>query len=217
MNRAPTGIDAEGGSGKGNSTNRLEAFSDGVFAIAITLLILEFRVPTLAVSGATNARLTGELIALWPSLLAFTMSFFVILVMWVNHHGLIRLARGVDYPLFFANGLVLLMVTFVPFPTAVLARYLATDACRASAAFYCGTFFVVSLAWDALFLSLARNRRLVRPDVSDAALARIRRAYTLGPLVYAGSTLAALGSASVGLAICASLWVLWTHLCYRPE
>jgi uncharacterized membrane protein len=202
--------------GRSKDTDRLEAFSDGVFAIAITLLILEFRVPVLA-AGATNARLFGELVGLWPSLLAFGMSFFVILVMWINHHELVRLARGVDYPLFFANGFVLLMVTFVPFPTAVLARYLATDAANAAAAFYCGTFLVISLSWNSLLLALARNRRLVRPGVSEVALARIRRAYTLAPFVYAVSVLVALGSALIGLTLCMSLWVMWTRLCYGSE
>jgi uncharacterized membrane protein len=195
-------------------TTRLEAFSDGVFANAITLLILEFRVPTLGPS-ATNTRLLGELVALWPSLLAFTMSFFVIFVMWVNHHGIIRLARGVDYPLFFANGFVVLRVTFVPFPTAVLARYLATAAGNAAAAFYCGTFLMVSISWRALLVSLTHSRRLVRADASEATLARICRAYRIAPFVYAVSTVAALWCAVVGLTHCASLWVLWTRLNYR--
>src|ERR1043166_5258562 len=76
-------------------TTRLEAFSDGVFAIAITLLILEIRVPGPA-AGHDNGWLNRELWALWPSLLAFCLSFWVILVMWVNHHELLRLVRGVD-------------------------------------------------------------------------------------------------------------------------
>ena len=190
--------------GATNGTTRLEAFSDGVFAIAITLLILEFRVPT-AGPEINNQRLLGELVALWPSLVAFLMSFFVILVMWVNHHGIIRLSHGVDYPVFFANGFVLLLVTFVPFPTAVLARYLGTPAANAAAAFYCGTFLVVSLSWRSLFETLTCNRRLVAAHVSETALTRIRRAYRIAPLVYAVSTVAAFWSA------------LWTFLSYRPE
>ncbi len=196
-------------------TARLEAFSDGVFAIAITLLILEIRVPSLP-PGPSNGRLWSDLVALWPSLVAFILSFFVILVMWVNHHELIRLVRAVDYPLLFANGFLLLLVTFVPFPTAVLARYLGTSAANAAAAFYCGTFLVGSLAWGVLNATIARSRRLVRSDVPDALLERVRRAYRFGPLVYAASVVVALRSAAAGLALCTSLWVLWVRLRYRP-
>lgn len=117
-------------------TSRLEAFSDGVFAIAITLLILEIRVPHAGAEGD----LWAGLVALWPSYLAFVLSFFVILIMWVNHHELMRQVRAVGYPFFFANGFVLLTVTFVPFPTAVLAEHLATAEARAAVTFYCGTF-----------------------------------------------------------------------------
>jgi len=195
-------------------TARLEAFSDGVFAIAITLLILEIRVPALPPGGG-NGRLWSALLALWPSLLAFTLSFFVILLMWVNHHELIRLVRAVDYPLLFANGFLLLLVTFVPFPTAVLARYLGTSAANAAAAFYCGTFLVGSLAWGVLKPTIARSRRLVRSDVPDALLERVRKAYVVGPLVYAASVVVALWSAPAGLALCTSLWILWVRLRYR--
>jgi uncharacterized membrane protein len=100
------------------STGRVEAFSDGVFAIAITLLILEIRAPHAGLEGG----LWAGLLTLWPSYVAFLLSFFVILIMWVNHHELMRLVRAVNYPFLFANGLVLLTVTFVPFPTAVLAE-----------------------------------------------------------------------------------------------
>src|SRR5437899_11833967 len=131
---------------------RVEAFSDGVFAIAITLLILEIRVPHV------EHGLWAGLLALWPSYVAFLMSFVVILIMWVNHHELIRLVRAVGYPFLFANGLLLLTVTFVPFPTAVLAEHLATPDAPAAAAFYCGTFIINALAWGLLFWTIVRGR-----------------------------------------------------------
>jgi uncharacterized membrane protein len=127
-----------------------------------------------------------------------------------------RWVRASDYPFLFANGLVLLMVTFVPFPTAVVARYLGTDAARPAVAFYCGTFLCTGLAFGVLLLSVAHKRRLIRPEVPDAVLARVRRAYALGPLVYALSVLVALWNAVAGLLVCVSLWLLWTRLCYRP-
>jgi uncharacterized membrane protein len=195
---------------------RIEAFSDGVFAIALTLLILEVRPPQLG-ADADNGQLFAALVGLWPSFLAFVLSFFVVLVMWVNHHELFRLARGVDYPFLFANGFVLLMVTFVPFPTAVLARQLGTGAANAAAALYCGTFVVTSVAYNLLFAALAHRRRLVRPEVGEQELARVRRAYYLGLAVYAASVGVALWSAAAGLGLCVSLWLVWARLNYgRP-
>jgi uncharacterized membrane protein len=196
------------------SIGRVEAFSDGVFAIAITLLILEIRIPE--IQGAGSRELWGALARLWPSFLAFLFSFFVILVMWINHHELLRWVRTSDYTFFFANGLVLLMVTFVPFPTAIVARYLGTGAERAAVAFYCGTFVCIGLAYQILLHSVTYRRRLMHEHVPDDVLVRVRRAYLFGPPVYALSTLLALWSAWAGLILCASLWVLWTRLCYRP-
>ena len=141
-------------------SRRIDAFSDGVFAIAITLLILELRAPDLD-GAASNGELWRALRGLWPSYLAFVFSFVVILIMWVNHHGLFLMARDVDGLVKFANGPLLLMVTFVPFPTAVLARHLGTPAADAAAAFYCGTFVAISVTYNLLFYAIAFRRRLV--------------------------------------------------------
>lgn len=196
-------------------TSRVEAFSDGVFAIAITLLVLEIRVPELE-GAAASGRLLTALLHLWPSLVAFLFSFFVILVMWINHHEFMRWVRASDYQFLFANGLVLLMVTFVPFPTAVVARYLSSGAARGAVAFYCGTFLCTSIAYQLLLRSVVHKRRLVRREVPDALLQRVKRAYNLGLVVYAVSVGLALLNAIAGLFVCASLWVVWTRLCYRP-
>jgi uncharacterized membrane protein len=190
-------------------TGRVEAFSDGVFAIAITLLILEIRVPHVGVEGG----LWAGLIALWPSYLALVLSFFVILVMWVNHHQLMRLVHAVGYPFLFANGLVLLTVTFVPFTTAVLAEHLATAEARAAVTFYCGAFVLTGLAWCLLFMAIVRGQ-LFRPEVDIRTMRRIRRAYLAAPLVYAVATLVALVQPALGLALNASLWLLWVRLSY---
>ena len=191
-------------------TGRVEAFSDGVFAIAITLLILEIRVP----HAAPDHSLWAGLVALWPSYVAFALSFFVILMMWVNHHELMRLVHVVGYPFLFANGLVLLTVTFVPFPTAVLAEHLATAEAKAAVTFYCGTFVVNSLAWNLLFGTMVRGR-LLRPEIDAETIARIRRAYVFGPVVYAVATIVALFQPVLGLVLNASLWLVWIRLGYR--
>jgi len=194
------------------STTRVEAFSDGVFAIAITLLILEIRVPEEGL--ANGASLAVSLAHLWPSYVAFLLSFFVLLVTWMNHHELMRLVRVVDYQFLFANGFVLLTVTFTPFPTAVLAQHLATAQATTAAAFYCGTFVVVSIAWCLLLVSITRRNRL-RHGTDAIVARRIGRAYFAAPLVYAFATVVAFYNVVAGLAINFSLWVLWLLLCYR--
>ena len=192
------------------STTRLEAFSDGVFAIAITLLILEIKVPH-ADHGLWNG-----LAALWPSYVAFVMSFVVILIMWVSHHGLMRMIEGVNYPILFANGLLLLTVTFVPFPTAVLAEHLATHEARSAVAFYCASFAVNGLVWNLLFRTMVRSGCL-RPQVDAATISGVRRAYYLGLSVYLAAAVLAFVQPWLGLGLNISLWVLWIRLGYRSH
>jgi uncharacterized membrane protein len=105
-----------------SETGRIEAFSDGVFAIAITLLVLEIKVPQHKIVETVG--LVSSLLSLWPSYLAFFTSFASILVMWVNHHRIFSLVTRTDHAFFYWNGLLLMLVTLVPFPTALLAEYL---------------------------------------------------------------------------------------------
>jgi len=192
------------------SPGRVEAFSDGVFAIAITLLILEIRVPH------GDGGLWAGLLALWSSYIAFLMSFVVILIMWVNHHELLRMVRRVNYPFLFANGFLLLTVTFIPFPTAVLAANLATPDAKAAVAFYCGSFVANALVWNLLFATIVRGD-LLRADVNAATVANVRRTYYIGVSVYILATALAFVRPALGLALNASLCVVWIRLGYRSE
>ena len=190
-------------------TSRVEAFSDGVFGIAMTLLVLEFKVPHIAGEASqANASLMRSLLELWPSFVAFVLSFGTILIMWVNHHGLFKHARRADNRLLFANGFLLLLVTFVPFPTAVLAAYLDTPAATTAATFYCATFVFISLGYYVLFLAIMRHHH-PKDAAAKAVIARIRRAYLSGFAVYVTATLVSVFNAFAGLAICCSLWALW--------
>ena len=197
-------------------TGRLEAFSDGVFAIAITLLILDIQPPHLA-PGASNAALRHALLQLWPSYLAFLGSFFVILIMWVNHHGFFKLIDRVDRALLVSNGFLLLCVTFVPFPTAVLADALKRQSINTAAAFYCGTFVLISIAYNLLWLSAALPRCLFRASAPEGLIRKIRNAYLFGLPVYLAAALLAFRFAYLGLAICFSLWMLWATLGYQGK
>ena len=197
-------------------TGRVEAFSDGVFAIAITLLILEIHLPKLPDHAGTSELLAATA-HLWPSFLAFLLSFFAILIMWVSHHELMRMVRGVDYHLLFANGFLLLMVTFIPFPTSILAQYLGSEAANGAAFLYCLSFLIGAFAYILLWAAIAYKRRLVRREVPNDVIARIWRAYRFGPFAYGTATAISWWSPAAGLGICLALWLYWIRLCYRSE
>jgi uncharacterized membrane protein len=196
-------------------TGRVEAFSDGVFAIAITLLILEIKVPKLS-HDSPPAALAKALVDLWPSYFAFLLSFFAILIMWINHHGLFTMVRRVNPGFLYANGFLLLLVSFVPFPTSVLAEYLDGKSMNAAAAFYCGTFIFISMGYNLIWQCMTRGD-LLKQDVSAAHIRKITQAYRLGFAVYAVSTLLALFHGSIGLGMNLSLWILWSVLGYKPK
>src|SRR5258708_25881489 len=138
-------------------TGRLEAFSDGVFAIAMTLLALDLKVPH------QGDRASASELALWlaqhgPSYLAFTTSFGTALVMWVHHHGMFRLIRKVTSGFLFANGFLLLLVTVVPFPTALISAYFGKPGSAVASAVYAGTFVAISIAFNLLWRGGAPER-----------------------------------------------------------
>jgi len=191
-------------------TGRIEAFSDGVFSIAITLLVLELKVPHIEHAG--NGDLWRFIASEWPSYFALLTSFATILIMWVHHHAIFRLARQADAPLLFANGFLLLMVTVVPFPTSVVASYLNTDAARAAAGFYAGVFFVLALSFQVLLRVVLRTCGL-----SSKTVTRLRNGYRLGPPAYLAAALAAFASAWLSLALCTALWIFWGVMAFRLE
>jgi uncharacterized membrane protein len=165
--------------GAPNETARIEAFSDGVFAIAITLLILEIQVPPQTAHGA----LRGALLSLWPSYLAFLASFMTIGVMWLNHHRLFTLINEKDDGLIALNLLLLLGITWLPFPTALLAEHLLGEHAdqRVAAVVYAGSFLALAIVFNVMW-HYAVRARIVDDDVHVAA---ITRQYALGPILYA--------------------------------
>jgi uncharacterized membrane protein len=197
-------------------TSRVEAFSDGVFAIALTLLILGIRVPELSDFG-TSAMLYKALINLWPSYFAFILSFLAVLIMWINHHGFFKYLRKINSAFLFANGFLLLVVTFINFPTAVLARYFKTPSFNIASAFYCGSMVLISVAYNLLWFSSAYKRRLVKEEISDTLIIKIRNAYWFGFFIYLAAFIISFFLPLIGLTICISLWIFWTLLDYDKK
>jgi uncharacterized membrane protein len=189
-------------------TNRMEAFSDGVFAIAITLLVLDLKVPP-PQEAASAVALAGALFRQWPSYLSFLTSFATILIMWVNHHGIFKLVHKSDTLFLFANGFLLLLVTIVPFPTAVVAEYLTTPAAPSACALYAGVFVVINVAYNLLWWSAAHHHRLLKPTVSPSQVNRFTHHYLLGFPLYLIATVLAFWNAYVSIGICFCLWIFW--------
>ena len=195
-------------------TGRLEAFSDGVFAVAITLLVLNLVVPDLPPS-ASPAALAAKLGEKWPSYLAFVTSFGTILIMWINHHAIFKLVRRSDTLFMFANGFLLLLVTVVPFATALVARYLVTPAAPTACAVYAGGFVFVNIAYNILWWSIAHERRLLHPHVPQARVEGLTRSIVGGFPVYLVATALAFWNAYVSIGICFCLWIVWAITGYE--
>jgi uncharacterized membrane protein len=190
-------------------TARMESFSDGVFSIALTLLVLELTVPKVA-DHQTSAQLWAALRDQWPSYFAFVTSFATVLIMWINHHGIFRLIRRSDGTLQFANGFLLLIVTVVPFPTSLLAKYLLTPAAPVACVVYGGTYVFISAGYTLLLMAARRGGgHLLMPGSMDEVNHRFFSCMYVGFPLYLISAVAAWFSPALCLLICSGLWIFW--------
>jgi uncharacterized membrane protein len=179
------------------SKSRLEAFSDGVFAIAITLLVLTIAQPS------NYAKLGHELASEWPSLAAFVVSFAIIGIMWLNHHSVFSHFEHVDRGLIYLNMALLLTITFLPYPTGVLGHALAKgENARTAAMIYAVVMALNAWVWTALWLYGSRpGGRLLRPDFPEAERATATRMFSIGVVLYTLSIGVAYWNADAFLAL----------------
>jgi uncharacterized membrane protein len=171
--------------------SRLEAFSDGVFAVAITLLALD-----LTVAGPGHGHLTDQLASHWPAFVAYLISFFTIGIIWVNHHALLRSVKAVDRTLLFLNLVLLLFVVLIPFGTATAAEYLSEDNgdARVAMALYAGVFVGMSVGFGGIFEWTLHSKSVYPPVPPERHwAARIR--FAGGAAAYAVAVVIALFSA----------------------
>lgn len=190
-------------------TGRIEAFSDGIFAIAVTLLILDIKVPPARGPGARAVNLGVALMAQWPAYLAYVISFMTVLIMWVNHHKLFLHIRRIDHMFLVLNGLLLMGVTAVPFPTALLSAYINTPQAKTAGAVYCGTFLVIALLFFLLWWYASRDRRLLARSLDVESAAAITRQFRFGPPLYVLAFLLAFANVWAGLGMCTALAVFF--------
>jgi uncharacterized membrane protein len=181
------------------STNRLETFADGVFAIAATLLVLEIQLP--------GGDVGHGLRELWPSYFAYALSFLSIGIMWVNHHVVLTFIREADRAFLFINLFLLMAIAFVPFPTEVFAEHLLKEGARDAALAYGATFIVIALFFQ-VFWQYA-YRRLLRPDADRREVSGINRSYLPGVPLYVVATLVAFASATASLALFAVIALVY--------
>lgn len=192
---------------------RLEAFSDGVFAIAITILALELRVPHL--EEVTPLGLARALLDLWPSYFAFLLSFSTILIMWINHHARLSMLDRIDGLLIFGNGFLLMMVAALSFPTALVGEHLTGPAGKTAVVTYAIFVCATSAAWNVVMFALKPERGLLRAGVPTGLVGMMRRRQAITLLIYVCAIPLALIHEFLGLGLITAMWAFWASVAYR--
>ena len=195
-------------SSRTDDPNRLQAFSDGVFGVAITLLVLNIQVPHLKDYQGIST-LAAELLKQWPVYLSYIISFFTIGIVWANHHNTFMMIVRADHTLRMFNLLLLMSVTLIPFTTALLSEYIQQPGEQQTAA------FIYSLGW--VFLSTAYNllwryavrRKYIDSQLSAALVKKLTWRVFTGFILYIVAVVSALFSAAISIFICLALVVFY--------
>src|SRR5581483_2638986 len=185
-------------------TARLETFSDGVFAIAATLLILDLR-------ASGHGSLTHQLLDLWPSYFAYAVSFVTIGIMWINHHEIFRHVRRANRTFLMISVAFLMVIAFIPFPTHVLAEHLHDSDARAAAMFYGLTNVVMAIMFSTLWFYAIRGGRLLGANPDRRAVSGISRSFIPGIPLYTISTLSALLSPWLAIGLYGGIAAFYMH------
>ncbi len=197
------------------STARLEAFSDGVFAIAITLLILEIKIPH--TDAAAQGGLAQALFALWPAYGAYVLSFVMIGIYWANHHYLYNFYAKTDHAMNLLTVLFLMCISFVPFPTAILGQYIMhPENRRAAAAFYALGMLLPAASGLLCWWYASHRFRLMDPELSPTFVRSLTRQFAVSNLIYVAALAVAFWKPLVSLAICVGLACLYLRPPPKP-
>ncbi len=189
-----------------NDTRRIESFSDGVFALAITLLVLELNVPHLPGAYRMGLALAG----LWPSYFAYALSFLMIGIYWANHHYIFNLYKRSDHVFALLNVLFLMCISFLPFPTAVLAGYMNDiNHQYAAVTYYALGLLLPAFSWLLVWWYASARYRLIDTNLQQAFVKFLTLQYLLSVVLYLVALLVSLWNANVGLSICVGLTLLY--------
>jgi uncharacterized membrane protein len=187
--------------------SRLEAFSDGVIAVAITLLVLNIDLPRLKLHQSLASGLAQQ----WPAYAAYAVSFLTIGIIWINHHVMVGRLREPDHMILFLNLLLLMSVAILPFATDLMAAYLREKSGQhLAAAVYGGAFLVMAVCFATLnaHILLAKHEKLKRPMSLERRRHILSRSVT-GLLPYLIATALAAVSSYITLVICGALAVFY--------
>lgn len=182
--------------GVGLGTSRIESFSDGVFAVAITLLVLNLQVPQGKQTPLPENQLLGDLLLDGPKFAIYVLSFVIVGIYWVGHHNTFHYIKHSDRILLWINNLLLLFIVFIPFPTALLGQYWHY---RTSVIIYAGTLIATGLVLQLLWSYATHNCRLVEKDIDMNLVRRATRRNLTAPLIYLGAIVASFLSVYISL------------------
>lgn len=191
------------------ATARLEAFSDGVFSVAITLLALEIGIQEY--KAATNLTLWHDILDRWPEYFTYFNSFAVVLLIWMGHHTIMKPVRATNTPTILLNGFVLLLVALFPFPTRTVGRFFGTEAETTAVAFYAGFTGLINLSILLLTLYLLRNTWLLLDEGKGmAVLSGLVRWEIVGVTAYVLLAALAFWSSKLAFAGTFFMWFFWS-------
>lgn len=192
-------------------TGRLEAFSDGVFAIVITLLALELRVP----DDAKPSLLKDILLDQWPTYISFFISFFTILILWINHHNIFKIIHIVNNKFIYLNGILLCLVTIVPFTTSLVAGYYLTEAKELVVAIYCFQFLIINVVFNCLWFVVKKHIDKSYLKSNAIVIRKLSISYLMGLPAYLAAVIIAFIMPEISIAICSLLWFFWAWVAYK--
>lgn len=178
---------------------RLETLADGVFAIAMTLLIIDVSVTS------KGPKLGAALVHAWPQYAAYAVSFLTIGIMWVNHHTCFCEIGRNDRTFMFLNLLLLMCIAFVPFPTRLVAEHIRDDGLRAAAIMYGVTLTTTAAFFGSMWFYAAHGRRLIAENANQKTVSGLSRSYLPGAPIYGISTLVALWSPTASVILFAAI------------
>ncbi len=189
-------------------TGRLEAFSDGIFGVAITLLAIEIGIKEY--DGANNANLWQKIIENWAEYFTYFNSFATVLLIWMGHHKIFNRIWKANHRIILLNGLVLLFVVLFPFPTKTVGNFIGTEAVNTAVAFYAGFTGIIVLCMLFLNLGIINNPQIIiNPDKSLPWFKNQIKQQKMAILIYAIATIVAFYSPTIALALTFLMWVFW--------
>lgn len=191
-------------------TARIETFSDGVFCIAITLLSIEIGVEIN--HGFSNEDLTIALLHKWPICLAYVISFVNVLLAWIGHHGLFNYLRSTNTAVMITNGLLLMIVALVPFPTKTLGEYLLTSAFKTAVIFYTAYFVLVSISFRLLWFAATSSKELLITGITQDQIKQMTRNENIGLISNLVILFIAFFSPWLALSLSFIMWIYWMWL-----